>query len=344
MLKASEDKTFPGAIVASLASPWGQAVAAGDPALTYFGSYREVFARDLYETFTGLLAAGDTETAEDTVRFLFERQQLADGSFPRNSLINGKLAPDSFGIQLDEVAYPILMARTVGLTDADFYANEIRPAADFLVARGPAFGAERWEEQSGWSPSTIAAEIAGLTAAGSIAELNGDMARARIYRATADHYQRSVKGWTVTSNGPLSADPYFIRLSKNADPNSEFIYNLGNGGPDADQRAIIDAGFLELPRLGILPVDDPDVVNSVDVVDAVIAADHRQWRRVLPLRHHHPRNRGRLRRLQRRRCHGLHGPGQAVGGCLRSAGAEPGLGSSVARALRRARRAPGRGR
>ena len=272
VLKASEDKTFPGAIVASLASPWGQAVAAGDPALTYFGSYREVFARDLYETFTGLLAAGDTETAEDTVRFLFERQQLADGSFPRNSLINGKLAPDSFGIQLDEVAYPILMARTVGLTDADFYADEIRPAADFLVARGPAFGAERWEEQSGWSPSTIAAEIAGLTAAGSIAELNGDMVRARIYRATADHYQRSVKGWTVTSNGPLSADPYFIRLSKNANPNSEFIYNLGNGGPDADQRAIIDAGFLELPRLGILPVDDPDVVNSVDVVDAVIAA------------------------------------------------------------------------
>ena len=110
------------------------------------------------------------------------------------------------------------MARTVGLTDADFYANEIRPAADFLVAHGPAFGSERWEEQSGWSPSTIAAEIAGLTAAGSIAELNGDMARARIYRATADHYQRSIKGWTVTSNGPLSADPYFIRLSKNADP------------------------------------------------------------------------------------------------------------------------------
>ena len=117
VLKASEDKTFPGAIVASLASPWGQAVAAGDPAQTYFGSYREVFARDLYETFTGLLAAGDIDTAEDTVRFLFERQQLSDGSFPRNSLINGKLAPDSFGIQLDEVAYPILMARTVGLTD-----------------------------------------------------------------------------------------------------------------------------------------------------------------------------------------------------------------------------------
>ena len=116
MLKASEDKTFPGAIVASLASPWGQAVSAGDPANTYFGSYREVFARDLYETFTGLVAAGDIATAKDTVRFLFNRQQQPDGSIPRNSLVNGKTAPDSFGIQLDEVAYPILMARTVGLT------------------------------------------------------------------------------------------------------------------------------------------------------------------------------------------------------------------------------------
>jgi glucan 1,4-alpha-glucosidase len=271
VLKASEDKTFPGAIVASLASPWGQAVSAGDPALTYFGSYREVFARDLYETFTGLIATGDVATATDTVRFLFERQQQADGSMPRNSLVNGKTAPDSFGTQLDEVAYPILMARTVGLTDAAFYTDHIKKAADFVVAHGPSFGAERWEEQSGFSPSTIAAEIAGLVAAGAIADLNGDAAGARIYRATADHYQRSIKGWTVTTTGPYSTGPYFIRLSKSGDPNAAITYNLGNGGPDADQRAVVDAGFLELPRLGILAADDADVAESVAVVDQVIA-------------------------------------------------------------------------
>ena len=270
VLKASEDKTFPGAVVASLASPWGQAVAAGDPALTYFGSYREVFARDLYESFTGLVASGDIATARDTVRFLFLRQQQADGSMPRNSLINGKTAPDSFGTQLDEVAYPILMARTVGLTDHAFYTDHIKRAADFVVAHGPSFGSERWEEQSGYSPSTIAAEIAGLAAAGWIAEKNGDAAGARIYRATADHYQRSITSWTVTTTGPLSTSPYFIRLSKNSDPNSAFTYNLGNGGPDADQRSVVDQGFLELPRLGILPSDDPDVVRSLAIVDQVI--------------------------------------------------------------------------
>jgi glucoamylase len=269
VLKASEDKTFPGAIAASLASPWGQAISAADPALTYFGSYREVFARDLYETFTGLLADGDVDTARAAVRFLLERQQQPDGSMPRNSLLNGRTAPDSFGVQLDEVAYPILMARSVGLTDSSVYTH-IKRAADFIVAHGPAFGAERWEEQSGYSPSTIAAEIAGLAAAGWIAERNGDLAGARTYRAAADDYQRNVKRWTVTTTGQLSRKPYFLRLSKAGDPNAAVTYNLGNGGPDADQRSVVDAGFLELVRLGVLPDADPAVAASLPLVDSVL--------------------------------------------------------------------------
>src|SRR5204863_3521299 len=116
VLKAVEDKTFPGALVAAPASPWGQAISAGDPQNTYFGSYREVFARDLYEIWTGLMADGDTATAKDATLFLFNRQQQPDGSMPRNSLVNGKLAPDSFGAQLDETAYPLLVADELRLT------------------------------------------------------------------------------------------------------------------------------------------------------------------------------------------------------------------------------------
>jgi glucan 1,4-alpha-glucosidase len=270
VLKASEDKTFPGAIVASLASPWGQAVSAGDPANTYFGSYREVFARDLYETWTGLVADGDLATARAATLFLFERQQLPDGSMPRNSLVNGKPAPDSFGTQLDETAYPILMAQQLGLTDASLYANHIKPAANFLISRGPSFGSERWEEQGGFSPSTIAAEIAGLAAAADLARANGDTASSALWLGVADDYQRSIKGWTVTTNGPLATHPYFIRLSKTGDPNAAISYNVGNGGPTLDQRAVIDAGFLELVRLGELPANDADVVQSLPVVDATI--------------------------------------------------------------------------
>ncbi|HZC71632.1 MAG TPA: glucodextranase DOMON-like domain-containing protein [Jatrophihabitans sp.] len=270
VVKASEDKTFPGAIVASLASPWGQSISAGDPNNTYFGSYREVFARDLYEAWTALLTDGDLATARDATRFLFLRQQLADGSMPRNSLVNGKTAPDTFNTQLDEVAYPILMALQSGLAGDNVLWPHIQSAANYLISHGPTFGPERWEEQGGYSPSTIAAEIAGMVAAATIAQQRGDAVDARIWFATADQYQRSVKGWTVTTNGPLSPNPYFIRLSKTGDPNAAISYNLNNGGPTLDQRRVIDAGFQELVRLGELPATDPDVANSLQVVDATI--------------------------------------------------------------------------
>jgi len=274
VLKASEDKTYPGAIVASLTSPWGQSVPAGmtsggEP--SYFGSYREVFARDLYEAFTGLLADGDLATARAAALFLLDRQQLPDGAMPRNSLLNGEAAPDTGGLQLDETSYPILMAYLAGLGgDNALWQDHIRPAADFLVANGPSDGVERWEEQTGYSPSTIAAEIAGLTAASAIAAQHGDRARANLYQATADDFQRSIKSWTVTTTGP-DGPRYFIRLSKTGDPNAAISYSLGNGGPTLDQRSVIDGGFQELVRLGELPVGDPDVQASLAVLDKQIS-------------------------------------------------------------------------
>src|SRR2546426_1310652 len=273
VVKASEDKTFPGAIVASLASPWGQAVSAGDPNNLFFGSYREVFARDLYEAWTSLMVDGDLQTARDAVNFLFNRQQLAGGSMPRNSLLNGMVAPDSFGSQLDEAAYPLIMANQLGMTDATLYQNHVRPAIDFVIAHGPAFGVERWEEQSGYSPSTIAAQVAGLVAGASLADANGDTRTARIARGVADDWQRSLPGWAVTSNGPLASHPYYIRLSKTSDPNAAISYNLGNGGPTLDQRSVIDQGFLEMVRLGLTSASDPTIAESLPVVDATIKAD-----------------------------------------------------------------------
>src|SRR4051794_24415135 len=262
-VKGAEDKTFPGATAAAWASPWGQAISAGDPANTYFGSYREVFARDLYEAWTAMFLSGDRETAKDMTRFLFERQQLPDGSMPRNSLTNGKQAPDSFNTQLDECAYPLVMALAVGLTGRDYYTAHIKPAANFVATHGPNSGPERWEEQDGFSPSTISAEIAGLVAAAKIADLNGDKDSAAIWRGVADEFQRNLKTWTLTTTGTAGPTPYFMRLSKTGDPNAAITYNVGNGGPDVDQRNEIDAGFLEYARLGVLKANDPDIVRSL---------------------------------------------------------------------------------
>jgi glucoamylase len=270
VIKADEDKTYPGAFVASPTDPWGQAVPAHT---THPGwTYREVFARDSYETFTGLLADGDKASARAMVRFLYDRTQQPDGSFPRDSLLNGAVAPDTFGlVEIDEDAYPLLMAFDAGFAGrVSFYVRHIRPDANFIVDHGPAYGAERWEEHPGFSPSTIAAEIAGLVAAAHLAQAAGDPARAHLYLATADEYQREVERWTVTSSGPY-ARRYFLRLSPTGHPNLHEAYDLGNGSiSNVDQRDVVDAGFLELTRLGELPPHNGDVLRSLPVIDSVI--------------------------------------------------------------------------
>ena len=283
VLKAAEDKTYAGAFVASPTDPWGQAVPA---ATTHAGwTYREIFARDSYETFTGLLADGDLTSAQAMVRFLFDTVQQPDGSFPRDSEVNGAVAPDTFGLfEIDEDAYPLLMAWEGGFAgDVAFYRDHIRPDADFVVDHGPAYGVERWEEHPGYSPSTIAAEIAGLDAAAHLATAAGDPARARLYLATADYYQRNVKRWTVTTTGPYAPHRYFIRLSPTGDPNTAETYDLGNGSlNNVDQRDVIDTGFLELTRLGELPPNDADVRASLGVADRVVMSQTRSgpgWHR-----------------------------------------------------------------
>ena len=172
--------------------------------------------------------------------------------------VNGEVAPDTYGLyEIDEDAYPLLMAWQAGFAgDKSFYAAHIRPDADFIVAHGPDYGEDRWEEHMGYSPSTLASEIAGLTRRRPSGSRAGDPARARLYQATADDYQRHVKSWTVTDTGPYGDHRYFIRLSPTGDPNAAESYDLNNGSLDhVDQRRVVDAGFLELTRLGELPAD-----------------------------------------------------------------------------------------
>jgi glucoamylase len=264
VLAASEDKTHPGAYVAAPASPW--AFGRDDPS----GPYHLVWSRDLYQIATALLAAGDRAGADRALSFLFGSQQKADGSFPQNSQVDG--TPVWGGLQLDEVALPIVLAYQLGRTDAATW-DHVRRAADFLVTfqqdghAAPWTPQERWENQSGWSPATIAAEIAGLVCAASLAADNG--ADGSHYLAVADRWRAQVKQWTVTSTGPYSAKPYFLRLTKDGNPNAGTTYNIGDSGPaDVDQRAVVDPSFLELVRLGVLPAADPDVRNTLSVVDA----------------------------------------------------------------------------
>ncbi|HEX8336191.1 MAG TPA: glucan 1,4-alpha-glucosidase [Pyrinomonadaceae bacterium] len=268
VLKAHEDKTYRGAMIASLSVPWGGGASANESEV---GGYHLVWSRDLYQVATAFVALGDKASAERALDYLFRVQQKPDGSFPQNSWLDGR--PFWGSLQLDEVAYPLVLARELGRTDRETYTKHVRPAADFIVKNGPQTPQERWEEKSGYSPSTIAAEIAGLVCAADLARLNNDEASASIYLAAADEYARNVERWTVTTTGPHGDKNYYLRLSFNEDPDDGAPFDVGNGGGTFDEREIVDAGFLELVRLGIRSPHDPLVAKSLDVIDRVIKVE-----------------------------------------------------------------------
>jgi len=272
VLKAHEDKTYRGAMIASMSIPWGAAVPADKPTV---GGYHLVWARDLYEVATGLLSAGDKAAAERALNYLLTVQQKSDGSFPQNSWLDGK--PYWTALQMDEVSYPMILAWQLRRFDADTWQHHIRPEAEFVVAHGPVTQQERWEELPGYSPSTIAAEIAGLVCAADIARKNGAKEDADRYLRTADEWAGNIEKWLVTTTGHLggsnSSVGYYIRIDNNSDPNDGYQLDVRNGGGVWDERDVVDAGFLEFVRLGIRSPNDPVVAHSVEIIDSTIRVE-----------------------------------------------------------------------
>src|SRR5262249_22650446 len=74
VLAASEDKTFRGAFVASPSMPWAWGTGLSNPS----DAYHLVWARDLYEISTVLIADGDVAGAQRALHFLLYRQQKPD--------------------------------------------------------------------------------------------------------------------------------------------------------------------------------------------------------------------------------------------------------------------------
>jgi glucoamylase len=281
LLRAHEDKSYPGAFIASLSIPWGEAVGDGDQ-----GGYHLVWTRDMVNSANAMLAAGDRVTPLRALIYLSVSQQ-EHGGFAQNFWIDGE--PYWRGIQLDEVAYPILLAwrlrREHALQDFDPYAMVLRAAA-YLVRHGPVTPQERWEEVSGYSPSTLASNIAALICAAAFARERGDQATGTYLEEYADFLETHVESWTVTTDGALlpGVARHYVRIlpertdnhDPEEDPNRGFI-TIANRRPGAQSvfpaKDVVDAGFLELVRHGIRRPDDPLIADSLRVVDAVLKVD-----------------------------------------------------------------------
>lgn len=286
VLLAHEDKLFRGAMVASLSIPWGETKDDSD-----MGGYHLVWPRDMVQSATALLACGQRESPLRALIWLSCVQE-DDGSLPQNSFINGR--PYWTGTQLDEIAAPVLLAWRLraadGLREFDPWTL-VSQASRFLVTHGPVTIQERWEENAGYSPSTLATVIAALVCTAEFAHGRKDKAAAGFLFDYADWLVSHLEDWMVTRCGELveGKPRHYLRITP-ADPEQPYAtadpdhaqIDIANGGGRHPARNIIGGDFLHLVRLGIRPADDPVILDSIEVMDAVIRRELPQgpgWRR-----------------------------------------------------------------
>ncbi len=282
VLRTHEAKSFVGGHIASLSIPWG--FAKGDDDL---GGYHLVWPRDLVGTAGGLLAAGAKTEARHVIQYL-QAIQEADGHWPQNCWLDGTAYWN--GIQMDECAFPILLvdlARREGaLTAAELNGlwPMVKQAASFVVRNGPVTGQDRWEEDGGYSPFTLAVEIAALLAAADLAEKHGAREEAAYLRETADIWNSMIERWIYATGTPLAkemgVDGYYVRIAPPetadaASPLDGFVPIKNRPPQDSRGRAslMVSPDALALVRFGLRAPDDPRIRNTVRVIDALLKVD-----------------------------------------------------------------------
>lgn len=267
----------PGAVVASLSIPWGASKGDDD-----MGGYHLVWPRDLVETAGGFLAAGDRTEALHILDYLRE-VQLASGRWAQNMWLDGR--PYWRGVQMDECAFPILLVdllrRNGVLEGAAFtpYLPMVRSAARYIVTHGPASRQDRWEENAGYSPFTLAVEIAALLAA---ADLLDDANAAQHLRETADCWNEQIEHWTYVSDPDpnLGVRGYYVRMGNDlptdiADAATGMtpIRNQVADRSSMPTRHILSPDTLALVRFGLRAADDPRIVDTVRMIDATLKVE-----------------------------------------------------------------------
>lgn len=269
VLRVHEDRTYPGALVASLAIPWGNTSNSS-------GGYHLVWTRDMVEAGLGLLAAGQVE---DTLRVLtyLAATQSADGSWRQNFYPDGRGYWN--GIQLDETGFPILLAAKLHELHVDGpaeTASMVRQAATFLARTGPVSPQDRWEENAGHSPFTLAVEVAALIAA---AEYFLDGPDRDYARSLADCWNERIEEWTYVRDTPRSrqfdVDGYYVRMGPSSLQGGlrGRVKVKNRDGETMSAAALIGLEFLYLARLGLRMPDDPRMVATLKVVDALLRVE-----------------------------------------------------------------------
>lgn len=269
VLRVHRSLHFAGAGVASLTVPWGEA--RGDSDL---GGYHLVWARDLVEEAGGLLAAGAHEDARRVIRYL-RATQKPDGHWPQDMWLDGTAYME--GVQMDEAALPILLidlarrVSAIGAGQVHALWPMVRSAAGFVARRGPATRQDRWENAPGYTPFTLACEIAALLAAADLAEWHGQPDLARQWRDTADAWNDSIERWTYVTGTDLArragVEGYYVRTAPPDRPASQARGMLEASAHRLPVAEVVSPDALALVRFGVRAADDLRILNTVKAID-----------------------------------------------------------------------------
>lgn len=279
VLRTHESKNFLGGVIASLSIPWG--FNKGDEDL---GGYHLVWPRDLVETAGGFLASGARSDAVQVLRYL-ESTQEADGHWAQNMWLDGRAY--WAGIQMDETAFPILLVDSLrryaleALGSLERWWKFVHRAASFLVRYGPVTQQDRWEEDGGYSPFTLAVEISALLAAADLADALGEARTAGYLRDSADNWNANIERWTYATNTILArkigVEGYYVRIAPEEDdgaasPVQGFV-PIKNRPPDQSATKatrLVSPDALALVRFGLRSPDDPRILNTIKVIDSLL--------------------------------------------------------------------------
>ena len=272
VLRSHLDKTFPGAMVASLSIPWGDS---GNER----GGYHLVWPRDLGEAAGALLALGADQEARDTLRYLMATQ-LQDGHWHQNQWLGG--TPYWQGIQLDETAFPVLLAAALDEREALAgieVEDSVRRALGFIARTGPTTEQDRWEESAGLNPFTLAVSIAALVAGAALLPAPACDWAVEL----ADFWNSNMERWTSVSDTPLahrlSVKGYYVLVLPGQTLEHRNILRAvvpihnrpGNEQVRADE--LVGTEFLQLVRFGLRQPDDPLILASIRVADALLKTE-----------------------------------------------------------------------
>jgi len=276
VLRTHESARFPGGIIASLSLPWGMAQGDGD-----LGGYHLVWPRDLVESAGGLLAGGALDDVNRVLRYLAVTQ-AADGHWPQNMWLDG--TPFWNGIQMDETGLPILLVDlayregAINETELALLWPTVRRAAGYVARNGPVTPQDRWEEDPGYSPFTLAVEVSALVCAAHLAQ-RYEPALVDYLLELADAWNASIERWTYVTGTDLAratgVDGYYVRIASPDDADAASpagdlipIRNRPPGEAREPAAQVLSPDALALVRFGLRAADDPRIVNTIKVIDA----------------------------------------------------------------------------